>query len=872
VQLSTDHYSDVLFRHKKSHNEKTDPQTPPFSDRRSTISEGVVPQLQQRSGYHSQNQDAANTISSGIPLMQILSPTNYLASNESGLQQTYTSHTSLETTTSYIDQHGPRGPLNMRASHSESPVTQMSAPPRPSHADIQSPSQESGDTSNYDTSMSGQRQQPSEQPPDLQSTALGQAALDWLPQGNMVQADFHDPYQLWLFPSLEDLDQSPDFLQTYNTGITPNFATASNSKHLNEADGQESNSTINKVPRERFARVQRCWAPRPHRLHRTMPNLWKDVMVSPHDNLFSQDSDTANHSRSGTNWGLDATCRFRLKESFRMPAPSAAHSPRIPTIDPLISTNGNDNSDFPPAEILDIALGLYFRRFHPMVPVVHVPTFCVKSTPAPLLFAMCLVGLSILGTTGATRFVSRMFSPLLERVSFELASCTSGVASCVQQLTYFATALLTLNLAAMTGDKDSLAQSQMLYVSLVAMAQQNGLLSASDGSDLNTLLSESNEAEDQWKAWCRVESARRLILSLLTLDSWYSNLLNRPPIIRSEAVCVYAPCDEILFQARSATQWRSLVRSGKSQTTPTFQIEDLHTSRLDPAVSLGYLGSNTLLSLLQIQMLETYHRLMPADEQTVGSLVPWQMYTNDYRARSMVTAVLASESFCGPSMQKPDTNCILLWHSLCIMLLSDFRMFELAAGRHGAGPATGALANIRDWSRSIAARRAVVHAAQTFRLMSERKVSDNVTMSSVAGLFVSALVLGLYQFMVAPASNHATRTLAELIETDVEWSTDIADLGFTDDALPGSMNAYSAEQQGGRNADTEDLSPVNYFIRYGGTVSLAGVMQQGGYESARRVLLDFANLMDGISGRKLRMFTQILHIMSDDLMNVDIAL
>jgi hypothetical protein len=38
------------------------------------------------------------------------------------------------------------------------------------------------------------------------------------------------------------------------------------------------------------------------------------------------------------------------------------------------------------------------------------------------------------------------------------------------------------------------------------------------------------------------------------------------------------------------------------------------------------------------------------------------------------------------------------------------------------------------------------------------------------------------------------------------------------------------------------------------------------------VLLDFANLMDGISGRKLRMFTQILHIMSDDLMNVDIAL
>ena len=215
-------------------------------------------------------------------------------------------------------------------------------------------------------------------------------------------------------------------------------------------------------------------------------------------------------------------------------------------------------------------------------------------------------------------------------------------------------------------------------------------------------------------------------------------------------------------------------------------------------------------------------------------------------------------------MRKPDTNCIVLWHSLCIMLLANFRMFELAAGRHGAGPAADALDNIIQWSQTISARRAIVHAAQNFKVMSERKVSDNVTIHSVTALFASALTLGLYLFMVPPSTNHSNRTTVELIETDVDWH-ELQDVGFTDD----STNLHSNDK--GLPHHDHDLSVIHHFIRYGGTVSLSGVTQQPGYESARRVLLDFANLMDGISGRKLRTFTQVLHIMSDDLMNVDTA-
>ncbi|ETN46260.1 uncharacterized protein HMPREF1541_00444 [Cyphellophora europaea CBS 101466] len=866
--------SDVLFRHMKCHTQKTegDDQQKP-AERRSTISEGVAPvpaqpnQQPQSKSLDQPTNDNNHQPNSGIPLMQILSPSNYLGPQENGLPAARARHGSMDMPSSYID---PRQNQH-RQDHisipadwvSHSPVSQMNNPANPHR---QSPSQRSADASTFDTSMSGSHQPAQTPQSDLPPNSYGTNALDWLPQGNMGQGDFHDPFQMWLFPSLGDLDQSPDFLQTYGTGATPNFSLPEPKVGPDgQQISQERTKNINKVPRERFSRVQKCWASRPHRLHRMMPNLWRDIIGHQVDNLFSDSSESPPHPKAGSNWGLDADCRYRLRDAFRTPAPSALHSPRIQSITPFEPMMNNDSSIFPPAEILDIAMGLFFRHFHPTVPFIHVPTFSVNNTPSPLLFVICLIGLSILGTTGATRFVSRMFPSFLQRVSADLAACTSGTATSPQQLTYLATALLTLHLAAMTGDKDTIAQSQMLYVSTLALMQQNGLFSACDGGDLNALISDLHDSEHHWKAWSRIESTKRLILSTLALDSWYGALLFRAPIVRSEAVKLYAPCAEPLFQAKSATQFQSLIRGGKLTTAPTFQISDLHANPTPPSSPLGFLGSSTLLALLQIQSQETYHRLMPADPLSLGSLIPWQLYASDLKARSLIPAVLGASALCGPTAPPPhhDTNTLVLWHALCNSLLADFRMFELAAGRHGAGPATGALESISAWTQTPSARRAVVHAAQTHRLMERRRVSDHVSVGSVVAVFGGALVLGLYLFMVPQASNHANRTTVELADVDIDWA-ELGELGFTDDSL-------GSNHDGGTTGGA-DPSPVAHFVRYGGTVALNGVPHQGGYESARRVLLDFANLMDGISGRKLRTFTQVLHIMSDDLMNVDAGL
>ncbi|KAK5053951.1 hypothetical protein LTR84_001913 [Exophiala bonariae] len=875
----------------KCHAQRNDKNTPTNpSTRRNTISEGVAPQPPQNETDINSPSALFNGAHNGIPLMQILSPSNYLPPPGNDPAHVPNRTSSLDVTGhSFLDgaTNQPHHALNLQLSNATwnvtSPLNTMSNKPSgPSHQKP-SPSQISGEASTFDNSVTtpgNPVQTPrSEMGPNQ---FMDNTNIDWLPQAPDAtdHNNFHDPFQMWLFPSLGDLDQSPDFLQAYGLqDHQPQFQDPKDSSRANEAADRTRN--IAKVPRERFSRVQRCWNPRPGRVYRIMTVLWKDVASLPMDNLFSESPNGVDDFRTTSNWGLDTECRIRLRDQFRTPAPSVFHSPRIqPMLDPVLSAAqaATASDEFPPAEILDIALGLFFRRFHPTVPFIHVATFSVRNTPSPMLFAICLIGLSILGTTGATRFVGKMFPSFLQRVSSDVAACTRGSTPTSQQLVVFGTALLTLNLSVITGEKDTFHQCQMLYASLISMAQQNGLFAANDGQSLGLLLSEMSESDDRWKAWCRIESAKRLILGLLLADSWYSHLLSKAPIIRSESVCVIAPCHESLFQARSATQWQSLLRSGKSQNAPMFRITDLHKPELETSAKLGYLGTSSLLALLQIQVLEAYQRLMEPDPLTIGSFIPWHVYSSDARARTLVPALLAGARTAGPLSKIDDTNCTVLWHSLCVMLLADFRMFELAAGRHGAGPATNALENISHWAQTQSARRACVHAAQNFKLMSERRVSDNVTNHSVMALFSSALILGLYLFMVAPGGRGSSRqgtAPVEIVEIEPDWA-ELHDLGFKDDSQSHSQTQSlldhpdrSTTMLTTNREDEHSFSLIYQFVKFGGTLSLNGVTHQGGYESARRVLLDFANLMDGISGRRLRTFTQVLHIMSDDLMNVD---
>lgn len=624
----------------------------------------------------------------------------------------------------------------------------------------------------------------------------------------------------------------------------------------------DASSTSN-IPDERFARVESCWLSETGKKQRFGPTIWDEIFASSGPNLFTSPQSNSQPpalSSSDSRWGIGAELKQRLEMEFGM-APSHVSSEQARDSFPRPKNLG-----VPPPEVLEICLDAYFRRFHPLAPFVHVSTFRASSAPLPLLYAMCLLGLSAVKQNVGGNYIKHAFKTLLRKVMIDLAmDATTTTVSVTRKLSTYAAGCLTLNLAALSGDQDQIAQAQALHASLLSSAQKRGLFSV-DEVRLDVSFATSTSEAERWQGWSRMESAKRLTVCLLTCDWWFSAYNSTGPIVRPEGIQICVPSDNMLFKAESDSRWAQLMETGKYKLTfpllrpRTYNLEGALDSLICLDPPLHAYGQYTLLSIIKLCQCDTQHRhfLITDDWEREDHLVPWQAFSDDTRGRSLVPMTVSLASIITATPKTTDLNALILWHNICMTLNANVQIFELAAGRGGAAPASKALANITKWTQTSSARRACVHAAQIFKLLHHRKVSDPISINALTALFYAGLVLGLYFFMV-PASTEgmANKDLAYDLLDDVDWIL-VGDAGMTEDTTPGNSPGTGFES-------AKSSEPAVAFIENGGPVSMGDVAANGGYMSARRTFLDFAHLMDEMGTWRPKALSKILHIMSDVL-------
>jgi hypothetical protein len=226
-----------------------------------------------------------------------------------------------------------------------------------------------------------------------------------------------DALQTWLFPLDGDLLTSGSHQVAIDHFENDPFRNGIDSQ---DSPSNSSISIASRIPKERFARVESCWPSRSRKLPRLMPTLWQSLASCDCSNILSEilpgavETPISERERRNSRWGLDEECRDMLQGALNN-APQAA-SLRSESYGDTASSSGDagaspggDSVQFPPAEILDIALEMYLYYYHPTLPIIHISTFSAKNAPRPLLLCMCLIGLSVLGTAGASKFVSRTF-------------------------------------------------------------------------------------------------------------------------------------------------------------------------------------------------------------------------------------------------------------------------------------------------------------------------------------------------------------------------------------------------------------------------------------------------------------------------------
>jgi hypothetical protein len=240
-----------------------------------------------------------------------------------------------------------------------------------------------------------------------------------------------DALQTWLFPLDGDLLASGSHHMAIDHFENDPF------RHGQDNQASPSDSSVSiasRIPRERFARVESCWPARSRKPSRLMPTLWQTLASCDCSNILSElhpgavETPISERERRTSRWGLDDECRDLLQGALRSaPHPaslrSESYGDTASSSGDAGASPGHESVRFPPAEILDIALEMYLYYYHPTLPIIHIPTFSAKNAPRSLLLCMCLIGLSILGTAGASKFVSRTFPVSLIGFIFASRMC-----------------------------------------------------------------------------------------------------------------------------------------------------------------------------------------------------------------------------------------------------------------------------------------------------------------------------------------------------------------------------------------------------------------------------------------------------------------
>lgn len=329
-------------------------------------------------------------------------------------------------------------------------------------------------------------------------------------------------------------------------------------------------------------------------------------------------------------------------------------------------------------------------------------------------------------------------------------------------------------------------------------------------------------------------------------------------VLQIDKVEVILPCDAILFEAPTAANFLHATNAGTPMTMPRMHM-DLAQGSL-PAV-LSDLSLQTLLDALHLQISAARHKLLVGNDSAfeAHSFVPAQIFAKDDSAKNIGTTLAYISANHHHMIQGKNPLTALTWHSLCMMLTADLDRFELASGREGGENTQMAMVDVVTWSKSAGARRAVIHAAQIFWMLSLSRIPEKILLMPELLLFSSALVLGLYLFVTPLKKENTSAPPFEVLQ-EIDWAAVGSD-GLLDspDASIAYKCIHSSSQQ------LYSCCTAQQFIGHGGIIAFAGDIQRGGATATRKILLDYAHLIDEVTNWQGSEYSQLLRALSESI-------
>ncbi|RAH42643.1 uncharacterized protein BO95DRAFT_455725 [Aspergillus brunneoviolaceus CBS 621.78] len=261
---------------------------------------------------------------------------------------------------------------------------------------------------------------------------------------------------------------------------------------------------------------------------------------------------------------------------------------------------------FPPTIALNAWVQLYFEHFHPILPILHKPTFNNQKTHWLLIFAVSAVGAQFSDLPKAHSCARAMHEMVRRQTNF----------LCEQQNKFsrelWMTQVILLNQLALaySGERRDLELAELYQAIPVTLARRKQLFAYATSFQKMARLEMS--LPQRWQIWTLDEERRRAGFAVWLLDSAFQSDFDLTTLMNERELQNTLPQPEDRWAARSASCWASFPPPAKAPSRLNETVSDrdwvLSWNRT------GMIGKQAILRLLCniVQASSTYSRQSPA--------------------------------------------------------------------------------------------------------------------------------------------------------------------------------------------------------------------------------------------------------------------
>ncbi|THV06709.1 hypothetical protein K435DRAFT_710917 [Dendrothele bispora CBS 962.96] len=200
-------------------------------------------------------------------------------------------------------------------------------------------------------------------------------------------------------------------------------------------------------------------------------------------------------------------------------------------------------------------LHLFFTAFLEQMPMVHAATFQLDRVPPMLLSVMQACGALYVKTRRASTFIMNTMATSREILTAEFAK---ELDTSYDQLYLILAVVLTQTIGLFHQKSDLRASSTLYHGMLIMMIRRSHFIAktASWTPDRSMHLS----VKEKWHDWAMHEMSKRALLLSYLHDCCHCIYFAAPPSYQPREVDVYLPCENKLWNAKTADEWWSALQ------------------------------------------------------------------------------------------------------------------------------------------------------------------------------------------------------------------------------------------------------------------------------------------------------------------------